>query len=187
MKFKQNEYQGDIMDRRTFQIQWIEGDTEDLKTSGGQLIVKRQVPSEEELLANGMVSADGAAFHIVSGDDVDGNIPTEVDIDQIAAENLIFMARDGQMVTEIIGATTDENGTVVVSASDNGDCAEVFKQAAAAVISSNELTNGHENGGVGFGENFDDNTPQMVTEEVITDDWVQHQGEERLVIMKFAL
>ncbi|XP_054726448.1 uncharacterized protein LOC129236221 [Anastrepha obliqua] len=171
------------MDRQTFEIQWIEGNPEDLKTAGGQLIVKPQVPSEEELLANGVVGGSRATYHLVSGaDDNDGNVPNEVDIDQIAAENLIFMARDGQMVTEIIGDTTDDNGAVVVAATAGIDCAEALQQAAAAVLASNELTHVQEDTGGGFGENYVDNTPQMVTEEVITDDWVQHQGEERVEI-----
>lgn len=148
------------MDKQTFGIQWIQ-DRGDLKTTNGQLIVKPQIPSEDDLaLANDENGADRGVYHLVTGNDDDGGIPNEVDIDQIAAENLIFMARDGQMVAEIIDASTDDNGTVVTS--DEIDCSEVLQQT-----------------GNGFIESFVDTTPQMVTEEVITDDWVQHQGEER--------
>ncbi|CAD6993232.1 unnamed protein product [Ceratitis capitata] len=171
------------MDRQTFQIQWIQGNRDDLKTAGGRLIVKPQVSPEDELLAHNLVSTtdEAAAYHLVSGAGDDSNVPTEVDIDQIAAENLIFMSRECQMVTEIIDATTDESGTVVVSASDGIDCTEALQQAAAAVM-ANQLAEEQEDAGGGFIDSFVDNTPQMVTEEVITDDWVQHQGEERVEI-----
>ncbi|XP_011182607.2 uncharacterized protein Znf569_1 [Zeugodacus cucurbitae] len=153
------------MDRQTFEIQWIQDDQDDLKTSNGQLLVKPQISSEDELLANDAAGAGRGTYHLVSGHDEDDNVPNEVDIDQIAAENLIFMARDGQMVTEIIDATAADNGTVVVATSDEIDCSEVLQHA-----------------GNGFMDSFVDTTPQMVTEEVITDDWVQHQGEERVEI-----
>lgn len=150
------------MDRQTFEIQWIQEDQDDLKTANGQLIVKSQLPSEDELLVNDAADAGREAYQLVTGNDEDGNVPNEVNIDQIAAENLIFMAHDGQMVTEIIDATRANNTTVVVATSDEIDCSEVLQQT-----------------GNGFIDSFVDTTPQMVTEEVITDDWVQHQGEER--------
>ncbi|XP_067619168.1 uncharacterized protein [Eurosta solidaginis] len=166
------------MNRQTFQIHWSS-----LKTVNGQLIVKAQAPPEDDLLSNGVVDGgDSAPFHLVAGDDDgDGNVPNAVDIDQIAAENLIFMARDGQMVTEILGANTDNDGTVVVAASE-GIEREVLQQAAQAVMAGNNLSHEQEEGCGGFDETFVDTTPQMVTEEVITDDWVQHQGEERVEI-----
>lgn len=78
-----------------------------------------------------------------SGNHTDYLVSTN--LDQIAAENLIFMARDGQM--EIIDGSSD--------VADGND----------------------DSGIVNFHEDYAET--QMVTEEVITDDWVQHQGEER--------
>lgn len=68
-------------------------------------------------------------------------------LDQIAAENLIYMAQDGN--TEFMGDLIEEQ----VEQADNADYNE------------------HQY--------FD---CQEVTEEVITDDWVQQQGEERVEI-----
>lgn len=67
-------------------------------------------------------------------------------LDQIAAENLIYMAQDGNV--EVMGDLIEEQ----VEQADNADYNE------------------HQY--------FD---CQEVTEEVITDDWVQQQGEERLI------
>lgn len=67
-------------------------------------------------------------------------------LDQIAAENLIYMAQDGNVA--VMGDLIEEQ----VEQADNADYNE------------------HQY--------FD---CQEVTEEVITDDWVQQQGEERLV------
>lgn len=71
------------------------------------------------------------------------------DLDHVAAENLIFMARDGQL-SEIMAA--NEAGRTVLVTADGTT--------------------------VAYAESFDDDA-QVVTEEVITDDWVQHQGAER--------
>ncbi|KAM7359217.1 uncharacterized protein ACRADG_012923 [Cochliomyia hominivorax] len=157
-------------------IQWIQhhssnhsSHTGDMKTAG-QLIIDPQPPREEDLMA----SANSSSDFMTTDNETDS-----ATIAQIAAENLIFMARDGQMVTEIItNTTTDTNGTVVVTASDGEqiDCDTIIEQAA--------LIQQHEDagGGVYSVDHFVENTPQMVTEEVITDDWVQHQGEERVEI-----
>ncbi|KNC29754.1 hypothetical protein FF38_05205 [Lucilia cuprina] len=159
-------------------IQWIQhhssnhssSHTGDMKTAG-QLLIDPQPPREEDLMAS---ATNSSADFMHTEDETDS-----ATIAQIAAENLIFMARDGQMMTEIItNATTDANGTVVVTASDGEqiDCDSIMEQAA--------LIQQHEDagGGVYTVEHFSENTPQMVTEEVITDDWVQHQGEERVEI-----
>lgn len=152
-------------------IQWIQhhsvNNSGDMKTAG-QLLIDPHPPREEDLMA----SANSSSSYMATEDDE----PDSATIDQIAAENLIFMARDGQMVTEIItNATTDKDGNVVVTASDGEqiDCDAIMEQAA--------LIQQHEDagGGVYSVDHFTENTPQMVTEEVITDDWVQHQGEER--------
>ncbi|EDW97562.1 zinc finger protein 236 [Drosophila yakuba] len=74
------------------------------------------------------------------------------DLDHMAAENLIFMARDGQL-SEIMAA--NEAGRTVLVTADGTT--------------------------VAYAESFDDDA-QVVTEEVITDDWVQHQGAERVEI-----
>ncbi|XP_065371592.1 uncharacterized protein LOC135963597 [Calliphora vicina] len=157
-------------------IQWIQHHSSnhsshagDMKTAG-QLMIDPQPPREEDLMA----SANSSSDYMATEDEADS-----ATIAQIAAENLIFMARDGQMMTEIItNSTTDANGTVVVTASDGEqiDCDAIMEQAA--------LIQQHEDagGGVYSVEHFSENTPQMVTEEVITDDWVQHQGEERVEI-----
>lgn len=151
-------------------IQWIQhhSNHSDMKTAG-QLLIDPHPPREEDLMA----SVNSSSDYMVTEDEGD---PTN--IDQIAAENLIFMARDGQMVTDITSARTDRNGTVVVTASDGEqiDCEDIMQQAA--------LIQQHEDagGGVYSVEHYSENTPQMVTEEVITDDWVQHQGEERVEI-----
>lgn len=79
-------------------------------------------------------------------------------IDQIAAENLIFMARDGQMeLIDTGGTEVHSNGGTTTSVGGNDD-----------------------SGIVNFHDDYAET--QMVTEEVITDDWVQHQGEERVEI-----
>ncbi|XP_068157474.1 uncharacterized protein [Drosophila tropicalis] len=78
---------------------------------------------------------------------VNGTAPDE-DLDHMAAENLIFMARDGQLDEIIAGNDADSGGAVLAYASDKP---------------------------------FDDEA-EVVTEEVITDDWVQHQGAERVEI-----
>lgn len=152
----------------------VRGVAGDMKTAG-QLIIDPQPPCDEELMAGANTSSDYIA---TEDDDATDNI------DQIAAENLIFMARDGQMVAEIISTNgTDKNGAVVVSASDGEqiDCDAIMQQAA--LIQQHEDTGGGGGGGTGGGGGGDiyytDRSPQMVTEEVITDDWVQHQGEER--------
>ncbi|ALC45436.1 CG7987 [Drosophila busckii] len=80
------------------------------------------------------------------------NNATDEDLDHMAAENLIFMARDGQL-SEIIAANDGGGGTVLIT----------------------------DSGTVEYAESFDDDA-QVVTEEVITDDWVQHQGAERVEI-----
>ncbi|XP_073817194.1 uncharacterized protein [Musca autumnalis] len=139
----------------------------DMKTAG-QLVIGPQPPCDEELMAN-----TGNTRYITTDDD-----DATDNIDQIAAENLIFMARDGQMVAEIIPTNgTDKNGAVVVTASDGEqiDCDAIMQQAT--------LIQQHEDTGGGGGDiYYTDTSPQMVTEEVITDDWVQHQGEERVEI-----
>ncbi|XP_055923940.1 uncharacterized protein LOC129954209 [Eupeodes corollae] len=112
-----------------------------------------EIPSWVPQIERGHVSDQGIIIADSEGDS--GNhtdylvheVPSN--IDQIAAENLIFMARDGQMEiidsqSEVHGATNDDSGIV----NFHDDYAET----------------------------------QMVTEEVITDDWVQHQGEERVEI-----
>lgn len=155
-------------------LQWIQhhssnhssSHTGDMKTAG-QLLIDPQPPRAEDLMATSAVNS--SSDFMATEDETDS-----ATIAQIAAENLIFMARDGQMVTEIItNATTDTNGTVVVTASDGEqiDCDTIMEQAA--------LIQQHEDAGGGVYSDFTENTPQMVTEEVITDDWVQHQGEER--------
>ncbi|XP_075148808.1 uncharacterized protein LOC142222520 [Haematobia irritans] len=144
----------------------------DMKTTN-ELIIDHAPPCDEDLMA----SANSSSDYIANDDDVDG----ATNIDQIAAENLIFMARDGQMVAEIITTNgTDKNGAVVMTTSDGEqiDCDAIMEQAA--LIQQHEDTGG--GGEVYTVDPYGDTTPQMVTEEVITDDWVQHQGEERVEI-----
>ncbi|XP_062125576.1 uncharacterized protein LOC133838473 [Drosophila sulfurigaster albostrigata] len=111
-------------------IQWIQqhSETSDLLENGA---------NENEVTA--------AAAYLVNGN------ATDEDLDHMAAENLIFMARDGQL-SEIIAANEAGGGTVLITDS-----------------------------GVAYAESFDDDA-QVVTEEIITDDWVQHQGAERVEI-----
>nr|XP_036675328.1 zinc finger protein 646-like [Drosophila suzukii] len=98
--------------------------------------------------------------HVSAGDSSEVDIlesdggagATGEDLDHMAAENLIFMARDGQL-SEIMAAN-EAGGTVLVTADGTT---------------------------VAYAESFDDDA-QVVTEEVITDDWVQHQGAERVEI-----
>ncbi|KAH8361103.1 hypothetical protein KR200_007182 [Drosophila serrata] len=99
-----------------------------------------------------MEHEDADGDDMVSGADGDpnGDGDADADLDHMAAENLIFMARDGQL-GEIIAAN---EGTVLVTADGTT---------------------------VAYAESFDDDA-QVVTEEVITDDWVQHQGAERVEI-----
>ncbi|XP_055848137.1 RE1-silencing transcription factor [Episyrphus balteatus] len=112
-----------------------------------------EIPSWVPQIERGHVSDQGIIIADSEGDS--GNhtdylvheVPSN--IDQIAAENLIFMARDGQM--EII------DGRSEVHHGGNDD-----------------------SGIVNFHDDYAET--QMVTEEVITDDWVQHQGEERVEI-----
>lgn len=164
-------------------IQWISSvNHHDLKTSAaGQLIIDPR--SEEDLMA----SANSSCGPPTEDDEGDGSIEasaTTTNIDQIAAENLIFMARDAQMLSATTSTTNGTNGTVVVTTSDGEqiDCDAIMEQAA--LIQQHEDTGGG-GGGDGDGDevyrmhDYTDTTPQMVTEEVITDDWVQHQGEER--------
>ncbi|SPP82788.1 uncharacterized protein LOC117584906 isoform X3 [Drosophila guanche] len=103
-------------------------------------------------------TAADSGVDILVGDGDDGETPdgylvtdgtTGEDLDHMAAENLIFMARDGQLSEIITG------GNAVIVTAD-----------------------GHT---VAYAESFDDDA-QVVTEEVITDDWVQHQGAERVEI-----
>lgn len=72
-------------------------------------------------------------------------------LDQIAAENLIYMAQDGS-VTAVMGDLIEEQ----VEQADNADYNEQ--------------------------QYFE----CQVTEEVITDDWVQQQGGERFVHFHFV-
>ncbi|XP_034489278.1 uncharacterized protein LOC117793019 [Drosophila innubila] len=103
------------------------------------------VDSESDMLENGAGDSEVTAAYLVNGN------ATDEDLDHMAAENLIFMARDGQL-SEIIAANESGGGTVLITDS-----------------------------GVAYAESFDDDA-QVVTEEIITDDWVQHQGAERVEI-----
>uniref|UniRef100_A0A1B0B4W6 C2H2-type domain-containing protein n=1 Tax=Glossina palpalis gambiensis TaxID=67801 RepID=A0A1B0B4W6_9MUSC len=160
-------------------IRWLQSANDsrmedDMKTAGHLLVESQPQP---ELLANGGSNSD----YMATEDECDST-----SIDQIAAENLIFMARDGQMVTEIITTQgIDSNGAVVVAASDGTqiDCEAVMAQAG--LLQQHEDLSDSGGGVYVDGTNvqqYRENTPQMVTEEVITDDWVQHQGEERVEI-----
>ncbi|XP_064549205.1 zinc finger and BTB domain-containing protein 41 [Drosophila montana] len=104
------------------------------------------VDSETDMLENGAADSEVTAAYLVNGN------ATDEDLDHMAAENLIFMARDGQL-SEIIAANEAGGGTVLIT----------------------------DSGTVAYAESFDDDA-QVVTEEIITDDWVQHQGAERVEI-----
>lgn len=108
------------------------------------------VESEVDMLENGAPDNEVTAAYLVTGN------ATDEDLDQMAAENLIFMARDGQL-SEIIAANEGGGGTVLIT--DTGTV---------------------------YAESFDDDA-QVVTEEIITDDWVQHQGAERWVVPAYIL
>lgn len=95
------------------------------------------------MLESGAPDSEVTAAYLVNGN------ATDEDLDQMAAENLIFMARDGQL-SEIIAANETDGETVLIT----------------------------DSGTVEYAESFDDDA-QVVTEEIITDDWVQHQGAER--------
>ncbi|KAM8706340.1 hypothetical protein ACLKA7_010592 [Drosophila subpalustris] len=103
------------------------------------------VDSESDMLESGAADSEVTAAYLVNGN------ATDEDLDHMAAENLIFMARDGQL-SEIIAANEAGGGTVLITDT-----------------------------GVAYAESFDDDA-QVVTEEIITDDWVQHQGAERVEI-----
>lgn len=100
------------------------------------------VDSETDL-ENGAADSEVTSAYLVNGN------ATDEDLDHMAAENLIFMARDGQL-SEIIAANEGGGGTVLIT----------------------------DSGTVAYAEAFDEDA-QVVTEEIITDDWVQHQGAER--------
>ncbi|KAH8418038.1 hypothetical protein KR222_010847 [Zaprionus bogoriensis] len=104
------------------------------------------VDSEADMLEGGAGDSEVTAAYLVNGN------ATDEDLDHMAAENLIFMARDGQL-SEIIAANEAGGSTVLIT----------------------------DSGSVAYAESFDDDA-QVVTEEIITDDWVQHQGAERVEI-----
>ncbi|EDW16664.1 uncharacterized protein LOC6575187 [Drosophila mojavensis] len=104
------------------------------------------VDSEADLLENGAADSEVASAYLVNGN------ATDEDLDHMAAENLIFMARDGQL-SEIIAANESGGSTVLIT----------------------------DSGTVSYAAAFDEDA-QVVTEEIITDDWVQHQGAERVEI-----
>ncbi|EDW42171.1 GM25840 [Drosophila sechellia] len=97
-----------------------------------------------------VTAGDSSEVDIVESDEGAG--ASGEDLDHVAAENLIFMAREGQL-SEIMAA--NEAGRTVLVTADGTT--------------------------VAYAESFDDDA-QVVTEEVITDDWVQHQGAERVEI-----
>lgn len=146
---------------QSFGIPWIPqtGNSSCDRQSSNMHLLDRPNPHEHE------------AGFIIQPDNIGGrerhdfldDITTEEDIDQIAAENLIFMARDGQVVSEMIEECNED----IIHTSNH-----------------NAVHNDHS--GI---EQFDANycEAQMVTEEVITDDWVQHQGEERYIKLIFLL
>lgn len=181
-------------------IKWIQ-----TKTTGSHIIIDSQPPNEEDLMANNS-SADEDNYLVAATDADDEDVeeavvlPSDTDqLAQIAAENLIFMARDGQMVGEIIttGADGDETETMIVTTNGNTlDCEAVLQQVVALsnhqthhqhIVDQQELmqqvvleaSEDHCYTTNADGMEYVETTPQMVTEEVITDDWVQHQGEER--------
>lgn len=101
------------------------------------------VDSETDLLENGAGDSEVTSAYLVNGN------ATDEDLDHMAAENLIFMARDGQL-NEIIAANESGGSTVLIT----------------------------DSGTVSYAAAFDEDA-EVVTEEIITDDWVQHQGAER--------
>lgn len=123
-----------------FCIEWVEQDPDD-----GHEVNSNTAEDITDLIEE--CDDDGMDEEYLVGEEI---IPSSADIstipnslDQIAAENLIYMAHDGNV--EVMGDLIEEQ----------------VEQA----------------------ENADYNEHQyfecQVTEEVITDDWVQQQGEER--------
>lgn len=123
-----------------FCIEWVEQQPDDIHEDTAEDL--------NELIEE--CDDDGMDEEYLVGEEI---IPSSADIstmpnslDQIAAENLIYMAHDGNV--EVMGDLIEEQ----------------VEQA----------------------ENADYNEHQyfecQVTEEVITDDWVQQQGEERYVL-----
>ncbi|XP_037947301.1 zinc finger protein 418-like isoform X2 [Teleopsis dalmanni] len=142
------------MEGRAYGINWLTAAVNDIK--GSQLIAMQ--PEDAHLISNGVDE------YIIKADEQD-----EANIQQIAAENLIFMASDGQMLAEYITAK-DEQCSVVISPDDNS-------AFGVGTITAEDGIENHSDSESRFID-FGDTSPQIVTEEVITDDWVQRQGEE---------
>ncbi|KAH8267327.1 hypothetical protein KR018_010945 [Drosophila ironensis] len=113
---------------------------------GGIQWLQQQAPG------SGSVSGEASEAEVLESGEAGHE---EEDLDHMAAENLIFMARDGQL-GEIIAAS------------------EACGTGGAVLVTADGTT-------VAYADSFDDDA-QVVTEEIITDDWVQHQGAERVEI-----
>lgn len=124
------------MNVKGFRIEWVEEVPTTTDIVGEEVIIMDEGNQDE---------VEGAEEYLVGEEiisSVDMNaIPNS--LDQVAAENLIYMAQDGQV--QAMGDLIEEQ----VQETDNANYNEV--------------------------QYFE----CQVTEEVITDDWVQPQGEER--------
>lgn len=131
------------MDAEEYAIEWV--DEEGETTHGHQIICESH--ADELIEENNDIEEEEEEYLV--GEEI---IPsTEIitisnSLDQIAAENLIYMAQDGSVA--VMGDLIEEQ----VEQVDNADYNEQHQQQYFEC---------------------------QVTEEVITDDWVQQQGGER--------
>lgn len=130
------------MDTEEYAIEWVDGEGE--TTHGHQIICESR--SDELIEENNDI--DDEEEYLVGEEIIPSTeiITISNSLDQIAAENLIYMAQDGSVA--VMGDLIEEQ----VEQVDNADYNEQPQQQYFEC---------------------------QVTEEVITDDWVQQQGGER--------
>ncbi|XP_055372506.1 zinc finger protein 616 [Condylostylus longicornis] len=158
------------MDNQGFSIQWIPVEN------------SLNVTNEEVITMEARTEEDNNVHNYIEM----SSLPTN--LDQIAAENLIYMAHDGHIDTiceDLIeedpdGVTEHSNPSQIVQVyHSNGHNDNNSRNINEVVIQHNEIVN-TEN------ESVEDQSQyfecQVTTEEIITDDWVQQQGEERVEI-----
>lgn len=124
----------DELEAHGYSIEWVQDDDQELicESRTDDIIEENDDIDEEEYLVGEEIIPSTEIITISNS------------LDQIAAENLIYMAQDGT-VTTVMGDLIEEQ----VEQADNADYNEQ--------------------------QYFE----CQVTEEVITDDWVQQQGGER--------
>lgn len=137
------------MEGEEYQIQWVE----EIENNGNEIVNEEVIAVDNEVETR--EPTRGYIVHEIT------QIPNS--IDQIAAENLIYMAQDGQVSTidDLIEENIEEVQNVVEYEDNVVDDIEEQQQDQQQQEQYFEC---------------------QVTEEIITDDWVQQQGEERVEI-----